>query len=704
MLLNGFLNRLKKRIFSGRAQALPQRRGRLRATRLEERKLLDASFGIGVGIELLGGEELLVQNGGIEDFGAGPVQTVDLNLTNGTWSVDPGIVATQYDIRDGGQTLTVNHSLIDDGGAAVDGSDSLLIQGDDGETDTVTIDVSGLDFVPTGGIDFSGGHDSGNLDNDSLKIKGYTLTTADGVADVTVNHTGTDSGSVLLAGIGTIEFDDTEAPLTLEGTAADVLIQLPAGATNDVVLSDDAGPDNGVSQIASPTNDAFETTTFSNPTNSLTIVDGSGTKRINVEGLDSLYDADLTIDADSDDTVQVQTNDLETNGGDLTVNASNVGIEREIVTDGGDVEINADVTLGGDVTIDTGPGAGNINLIGAVTGGGNDLRLISGSGSITASAALSGIGELSLQEDAATSTGAVVFHDDVTADTLTTFAQPYDVAFLGSSTTITSGTVFNNAGVVTIGDAVADMFNGDGVVADGSTLGGDSTIVGNLRVNDGGTIAPGNSVGRINITGNLTLDPGATFVAEVASATQHDQISVTGTVELEGAILDLDTSFSPSSGTTYDITLIDNDGTDAITGTLDGTPDGMVDGFTDGAPDDLLDGALFVDGDFVGRIEYTRGLGNDLTIYSRTVVVNDASGSDYTLLRNGDDLELAILGGSTSSFELIDPAGERIPCANAVRAQYRRWGRHADSGLWEQRVHSHPGHVQWGRWFECHAT
>ncbi len=134
--------------------------------------------------------------------------------------------------------------------------------------DTLTVDFSGGNPIPAGGLNFDGGAGG----NDALTVTGYSLTTADGVADVSVIHTGNDSGTIVLAGLGTITFDEIE-PLTLGGTAADLEITLPAGADSitlgddGVVRGDDGGsPDpNGNTANTGALYDAFSPTRSSSP-------------------------------------------------------------------------------------------------------------------------------------------------------------------------------------------------------------------------------------------------------------------------------------------------------------------------------------------------------------------------------------------------------------------------------------------------------
>ncbi len=67
------------------------------------------------------------------------------------------------------------------------------------------------------------------------------------------------------------------------------------------------------------------------------------------------------------------------------------------------------------------------------------------------------------------------------------------------------------------------------VVGGGGSLGGSGTIVGN--VTNAGVVAPGNSIGTLNVAGNYT-QTGGTFQAEVNATRQSDRLNATGTATI----------------------------------------------------------------------------------------------------------------------------------------------------------------------------
>ena len=228
------------------------------------------------------------------------------------------------------------------------------------------------------------------------------------------------------------------------------------------------------------------------------------------------------------------------------------------------------------------------------TGGTNKLTLESGS-TITGNIANAGTLELSsaitmTMANVITGTGSL---EKTGAGTLT----------LSGANTYT-GTTMISAGTLTVTGSLAAASTV--TVASGGTLGGTGTVAGTVTVQSGGTIAAGASPGTLK-TGDLILTAGGTASFELdgtTAGTQHDQIDVTGTVDLGGATLSLDLGYTPTNGDTY--LIIENDGAEAVTGTFTG----------------LAEGATLTSGSQQFTISYTGGDGNDVLLtYSGAVPV-----------------------------------------------------------------------------------
>lgn len=105
----------------------------------------------------------------------------------------------------------------------------------------------------------------------------------------------------------------------------------------------------------------------------------------------------------------------------------------------------------------------------------------------------------------------------------------------GSGTLTVTGTAANTGPATTVEEGALAL-NGGSVhavtVAAGARVIGNGTIRGDLT--NAGTLSPGNSVGTVNVTGNLNQT--GSFAVELASATSFDKVAVTGNATLAGAL------------------------------------------------------------------------------------------------------------------------------------------------------------------------
>ena len=236
----------------------------------------------------------------------------------------------------GGDTLevSINGSVVGDYSNASVNSINVTGSSDD---DTLTVDESGgVIAVP---ISFDGGGGA----NNQLIVTGYS---GDAVAAA---YTGPHSGTVQVGAGGLISYQNL-TPLTLGGTASDLVVTLPAG-TVGASLEDDGTPSNGTSELAS-TNATFETTTFSDPTNSLTVNAGGGTDAITTAaGFSGDFTAGLTINGTAaTDTVTLNALNLTTGAGTLSVTAKTINLNDNVTTSN-DQDYQGVVTLSNDVTL-----------------------------------------------------------------------------------------------------------------------------------------------------------------------------------------------------------------------------------------------------------------------------------------------------------------------------------------------------------------
>ncbi|MCB1486878.1 MAG: autotransporter-associated beta strand repeat-containing protein, partial [Bauldia sp.] len=218
---------------------------------------------------------------------------------------------------------------------------------------------------------------------------------------------------------------------------------------------------------------------------------------------------------------------------------------------------------------------------------------------------------------------------------------------IGTGTQILSGANTYSLGTTVAGGKlqVDGSITSAVTVASGGTLGGRGST-GAVTVQSGGTLAPGASPGVLS-TGNVALAAGATFAIELAGTSPgvggHDQVKVTGTVNLGGATLDGDVlpGFVPSVGDSF--TIIDNDGADAVAGTFAG----------------LAEGDYFVLDQRAMTITYHGGDGNDVVLTATAATIIGTSGPDLVdathtvagqaLPTDGDDLINGLGGKDTLS-------------------------------------------------------
>ena len=97
-----------------------------------------------------------------------------------------------------------------------------------------------------------------------------------------------------------------------------------------------------------------------------------------------------------------------------------------------------------------------------------------------------------------------------------------------------------NGGVLSVNGSLASAVT----VNDSGTLGGSGRI-GALIANSGGRVAPGNSIGTLNVTGDVTFAPGSTYAVEL-SPTSSDRIVAGGSARIGGATVSLSLENSPT--------------------------------------------------------------------------------------------------------------------------------------------------------------
>ncbi|MFO0797558.1 MAG: LamG-like jellyroll fold domain-containing protein [Gemmataceae bacterium] len=185
--------------------------------------------------------------------------------------------------------------------------------------------------------------------------------------------------------------------------------------------------------------------------------------------------------------------------------------------------------------------------------------------------------------------------------------------------TLTNANTYTGTTTVSVGrlNVNGSTAAGSAVTVNGGTLGGTGTVGGTVAMSSG-TVAPGTSPGVLN-SGSVTFT-GGTFQVEVNGTTvgtQYDQLNVTGAVALGAGTtaLSLPTP-TIAAGATY--TIINNDGTDNVTGYFTGLPEGAFVG-TFGSTNVY--------------ITYAGGTNNNDVQLLTTPTVNGTAGADQMVLR-----------------------------------------------------------------------
>ena len=222
-----------------------------------------------------------------------------------------------------------------------------------------------------------------------------------------------------------------------------------------------------------------------------------------------------------------------------------------------------------------------------------------------------------------------------------------------------SGAINHNAGIFVVDASIpSSVVTINAAVVGGGTLGfsgfGGTGTVGTVTVTQG-TISAGTLTSPTGIlsTGNLTFTANGNYACKIGGtapgANGHDQLNVTGSVNLNNARLAPVpwSSFRPALGDTY--VILRNDGSDAVNGTFLNAPEGAV----FGGP---LNTAF--------RITYSGGDGNDIAItrVAKSAFDFDADGkTDLSTFRpSANNWNIQYSGSSSASSTLWGLGTDKI--------------------------------------------
>ncbi len=421
-------------------------------------------------------------------------------------------------LSNGGRTLTVPFS-------AVTGSLTINTAGG---SDTVTLDLSGGDFINAAGVFYNGG-DPTVAPGDKLVISGGSQGT------VTYNSTNAHDGSVAMSNFGTVNYTGLE-PVINSGTATDVIFNLPDSA--DTVFLEDNGStaSDGLLRLRSSTA-TFEQTDFAIPTGSLTINLGAGNDTLTVSATPQ-FTAGLTINGGAgDDTVNLNgaitfgadknlNVDLQDDAASPGVDVINVGAGANYVLSGAGaatLKASKNIVVNGTGRIATQNGALTVeaNQQATATAGSFTGVTVSGTLESTGTGIVSVLGKggdnsAGNQVGVRLVAGGLIRGGSTGNSTVVTGTGGISLGTANSGVQVAGGTIQSVGGNIVItgvggGTGVASSGNGGiGILSAGQVLGGTNgnvTLDGTRGVGTGNAIAlaaTGATVSSLG-TGNITI-------------------------------------------------------------------------------------------------------------------------------------------------------------------------------------------------------
>jgi filamentous hemagglutinin family protein len=238
--------------------------------------------------------------------------------------------------------------------------------------DAFTVSFAGGDPVPAGGVTVNGGTQTG-VPGDSLTILGGAFTTV----TYTFTGAGADGKNGSVNSDGTVITFTGLEPIANTGTAANIIFNLTGGADVVTLNAGAAG-----SSVLTDVGGTVETTTFVNPSTSLTVNAGAGNDGVTVVSMDAGFAATLTLNGDAgNDTLTVSS----VTGGAYTLNG---GADDDAFV----LNASGVTTVNGNAGIDTFALGAGVTVAGAIDGGAGADTINWGAYVTGLSVALTGLG------------------------------------------------------------------------------------------------------------------------------------------------------------------------------------------------------------------------------------------------------------------------------------------------------------------------
>ncbi|MBE9070418.1 hypothetical protein IQ260_27625, partial [Leptolyngbya cf. ectocarpi LEGE 11479] len=643
----------------------------------------------------------LATNGASLTLEAGNEILLNANVTtaNGAQLYDGAVVLGTDATLDAGSGDVTFNSIIDGGQSlAINSSGTTTLNGKVGDTVTqlvnLTTDAAGTTVLNAAGNSNIAGRRSISLTgnatfNDAVTLTAQTTVVAGG--DITFNSTldGT-KATIFQVGSGrTLTFGENVGSAAAIGATQVVnlgttLIQSDSFTSrflrllNDITLDAPSNTvtitadqavrlgDLGGSTIRSATDgedslvinstakiDFGSTTDSSQRLNALTLnsdTDNSGGETLNIASSTITTTGTQTYE----DAVVLQTDTAFTSGNNITFNSTVQGetSARNLTVDAGAATLDFNGAVGGSSLINAiDLTAGLVSVDGAISAQGN---ISATADAIAINQAITGTGELTIvpQTDAITiglgsgSSGAL----NLDAVELANLTDGFSRILIGDSS---SGAVdlvnANFTDPLTLaGSTISNS-------SSGNTIAGDTTFAGAVEP------AGSNDAGQLVVNGDVAFASGASLNLQLngsgTAGTDYDQLQAVGTVNLSNASLNLGLGYTPALGDT--LTIVDNDGSDAVSGTFNGLAEGSTIG---------VDGFSF-------QISYLGGDGNDVALTvtnSAPTISGTASGqavNDNATLLPFSSVTLADANGDNVSVSVaLDDANKGVFTAASLSA------------------------------------
>ncbi|MCA1799658.1 MAG: hypothetical protein LC632_09455, partial [Xanthomonadaceae bacterium] len=366
-----------------------------------------------------------------------------------------------------------------------------------------------------------------------------------GTGDVFITHTGAltltltaADGSATVVGDSTIATGGAISVTTGNFllTATDLTIGHAVSATGTITITSAA---DGALSVGSGAGLVIDAAELANLTATSVVLQTTGPGQLNIAAADASATSGyvLTLRTTGSGDI-VQTGSFQFGGAvaidsvdAYTIDGSNLRALGWITVDavGGVTATGAvqflttddNITFNSNVTIDTAAssatfdstdgnnttGTGSVVSIQGIDGTAantNDLTLISGQGTTLVNGAIVNVGTLTIQRNAASSTGTVTFDGSVGAETVTTFGQAHAIV-LNAGASVTNAMTFNNTGALTLGGAATYTFTNGVTATAPSAVTLDGTVQTTNSAIDFGAAS-------VVLAGNTTLSAGTALI------------------------------------------------------------------------------------------------------------------------------------------------------------------------------------------------